>query len=220
MRPIVNSENTRFPDEAEADTPGPQVAREAFLAAMRQVAATVTVVTTDGPAGRAGATVSAFTSLSADPPAVLICLRSDSQIAQAVQENGVFCVNILPEDADATARAFTGRPNDSAESRFDGIALRETAHGPLLPRATSFACRLVRRDIHGSHAICVGEVESLVNAGEMPLAYMNGAFHVVRRKGAAQIRGVSSASGGRDAHSCARGNVVMNDLRRHATIAD
>ena len=183
MRPIVNSENTRFPGENAADTPESRVAREAFLCAMRQVAATVTVVTTDGPAGRAGATVRAFTSLSADPPAVLVCLRSDSQIAQAVRENGVFCINVLPEDADETARAFTGTPNDSAESRFDGIALRETAYGPLLPRATSFACRLVRRDIHGTHAICVGEVAALVNAGETPLTYMNGAFHVVRPKG-------------------------------------
>ena len=49
---------------------------------MRQVAATVTVVTTDGPAGQAGATVSAFSSLSADPPSVLVCLKADTRIAQ------------------------------------------------------------------------------------------------------------------------------------------
>jgi flavin reductase (DIM6/NTAB) family NADH-FMN oxidoreductase RutF len=182
MRPIVNSENTRFPDESAADTAERPVTREDFLAAMRQVAATVTVVTTDGPAGRAGATVSAFTSLSADPPSVLVCLRSDSQIAQAVHENGVFCVNVLPEDADEMARAFTGKPNDSAESRFDGIALRETAFGPLLPGATAFTCRLAHRDTYGSHAICVGDVESLINTGATPLAYMSGAFHVVRPK--------------------------------------
>ena len=70
--------------------------RDAFITAMRQVAATVTVVTTDGPAGQSGATVSAFTSLSADPPSVLVCLKADSRIAKAVRDNGVFCVNILP----------------------------------------------------------------------------------------------------------------------------
>ena len=84
------------------------VDRDAFLAAMRQVAATVTVVTTDGLAGRAGATVSAFSSLSADPPSVLVCLRTDSRIARAVIENGAFCVNVLAEDAVEVARAFAG----------------------------------------------------------------------------------------------------------------
>lgn len=158
------------------------VTREAFLTAMRQVAATVTVVTTDGPAGRAGATVSAFTSLSADPPSVLVCLRSDSQIAQAVAQNGVFCVNVLPEDADAVARAFTGRPNDDADTRFAGIDVRESAFGPLLPRATAFTCRLSHQHPYGSHSICIGDVERIINAEERPLAYMSGAFHVVRPK--------------------------------------
>ena len=57
------------------------------------MAATVTVVTTDGPAGMAGATVSAFTSLSADPPSVLVCLKADSRIAQTVRDNGVGVAN-------------------------------------------------------------------------------------------------------------------------------
>ena len=86
--------------------------RQAFIDAMRQVASTVTVVTTDGPEGQAGATVSAFTSLSADPPSVLVCLKADTRIALAVQGNGVFCVNILPEDAVEVAKAFAGMFDD------------------------------------------------------------------------------------------------------------
>src|SRR6056297_3656043 len=86
--------------------------RQNFIDAMRQVASTVTVVTTDGPAGQAGATVSAFSSLSADPPSVLVCLKDDSRIAKAVRENGVFCVNVLPEDAVKTAQSFAGAYDD------------------------------------------------------------------------------------------------------------
>ena len=156
--------------------------REAFIEAMRQVAATVTVVTTDGPAGQAGATVSAFTSLSADPPSVLVCLKADSRIAVAVRDNGVFCVNILPEDADELAKAFAGAFDASRPNRFEGLDFSATEFGPILPRATAFTCSLTHRHIHGSHAICIGDVTGISNAGEKPLTYMSGTFHIVRPK--------------------------------------
>ena len=157
-------------------------AREAFIGAMRQVAATVTVVTTDGPAGRAGATVSAFTSLSADPPSVLVCLKADSTIARAVSANEVFCVNILPEDADDLARRFAGLLDADRPDRFEGIEVFDTEFGPLLPRATAFSCTLTHRHVHGSHAICIGDVTGISDAGEKPLTYMSGSFHIVRPK--------------------------------------
>ncbi len=153
-------------------------AREAFIAAMRQVASTVTVVTTDGPAGKAGATVSAFSSLSADPPSVLVCLRSASKIAQTVAGNGTFCVNILPEDGSDLAVLFAG----AVEDRFAGLDSTDTEFGPTLPRATAFACSLNHRHVHGSHDICIGDVVAISDAGEKPLTYMSGAFHIVRPK--------------------------------------
>lgn len=156
------------------------VDRDVFLAAMRQVAATVTVVTTDGPAGRVGATVSAFTSLTADPPSVLVCLRSDSRIARAVIENRAFCVNILPEDAVDVAQAFAGPSPDAPSDRFCGLAVTHSAQGPILPRATAFSCALNAQMIHGSHAICIGSVLELANAGEKPLTYLSGSYHIVR----------------------------------------
>ncbi len=157
-------------------------ARTAFIAAMRQVAATVTVVTTDGPAGLAGATVSAFTSLSADPPSVLVCLKADSRIAQAVRDNGVFCVNVLPEDAVDIARGFAGAFDEKRPDRFEGMEITATEFGPILPRATAFTCSLNHRHVHGSHAICIGDVTGISDAGEKPLTYMSGTFHIVRPK--------------------------------------
>ncbi|MEM8775684.1 MAG: flavin reductase family protein [Pseudomonadota bacterium] len=157
-------------------------AREAFINAMRQVASTVTVVTTDGPAGKSGATVSAFTSLSADPPSVLVCLKADTKIAQAVASNGVFCVNVLPEDAEDVARRFAGMFDKDQPNRFAGLEVFDTEFGPLLPRATSFTCSLTHRHVHGSHAICIGDVTGISDAGEKPLTYMSGSFHIVRPK--------------------------------------
>lgn len=157
-------------------------ARDAFITAMRQVASTVTVVTTDGPAGQAGATVSAFNSLSADPPSVLVCLKADSRITKAVRGNGVFCVNVLPEDAEDLARCFAGAFDDTQSDRFDGLDVTVTQEGPILPRATAFSCSLNHVVVHGSHAICIGDVTGISNAGEQPLTYMSGTFHVVRPK--------------------------------------
>ncbi len=156
------------------------VDRDVFLAAMRQVAATVTVVTTDGPAGRVGATVSAFTSLTADPPSVLVCLRSDSRIARAVIENRAFCVNVLPEDAVDVARAFAGPSPETPSDRFCDLSVTDGAQGPILARATAFSCALTDQVIHGSHAICIGSVLDLANAGEKPLTYLSGSYHIVR----------------------------------------
>ncbi len=157
-------------------------ARDAFIDAMRQVASTVTVVTTNGPAGQSGATVSAFTSLSADPPSVLVCLKADSRIAQVVRDNGTFCVNILPEDAEELAKGFAGAFDKVRQNRFEGLEITETEFGPVLPRATAFTCTLNNAVIHGSHAICIGDVTGISNAGEKPLTYMSGAFHIVRPK--------------------------------------
>jgi len=154
--------------------------RQNFIDAMRQVASTVTVVTTDGPAGQAGATVSAFSSLSADPPSVLVCLKADSRIAEAVAANGTFCVNILSEDGVELAQRFAGAFDQMTPDRFEGLDVNNTEFGPTLPRATSFTCTMRHRHVHGSHAICIGDVTGISNAGEKPLTYMSGTFHIVR----------------------------------------
>ena len=104
--------------------------RQHFIDAMRQVASTVTVVTTDGPAGQAGATVSAFSSLSADPPSVLVCLKADTRIAETVAGNGTFCVNILSEDHVEIAQRFAGAFDRTNPGRFEGLDVIITEFGP------------------------------------------------------------------------------------------
>lgn len=155
------------------------VARTRFITAMRQVAASVTVVTTDGPAGRHGATVSAFTSLSADPPSVLVCLRAGSRIAQAVLANGAYCVNVLPEDQAEMAGRFAGALDGELADRFDGVAC-DGDGCPALPGATAFHCRLGQQIAEGSHLILVGHVTRLAEGAGAPLTYMDGRFHRVR----------------------------------------
>jgi flavin reductase (DIM6/NTAB) family NADH-FMN oxidoreductase RutF len=153
--------------------------RASFIAAMRRVANSVTVVTTDGLLGRHGATVSAFSSVSADPPAMLICLRAASRIASLVTGNGQFCINVLNHDDHAVAEIFAGRSEVADMDRFSGVPLAAASHtrGPVLATAVcAFSCRLDNVTTFGSHLVIVGAVEAVCSREAMPLAYLNGAY--------------------------------------------
>ena len=84
---------------------------EAFLGAMRVQATAVNVVTSDGPGGRVGVTVSAMSSVSAEPPLILACVNRRSPCVATIRENGVFCINALSAEQSHLADTFAGRPN-------------------------------------------------------------------------------------------------------------
>ncbi len=164
----------------------PLVERDRFVGAMRRVAASVTVVTTDGPAGRLGATVSAFSSVSADPPSVLICLNATSRIAGAVRENCRFCVNVLPEDGREIADRFAGRHDAQIADRFSGVnTFGVPGSAPLIDGATGFFCEVAQCVTSGSHLIVIGTVHDVLDGEAPPLAWREGGYHRVVPTGAA-----------------------------------
>jgi flavin reductase (DIM6/NTAB) family NADH-FMN oxidoreductase RutF len=159
---------------------GALVSRESYLHAMRRVASSVAVVTTNGPAGCHGATVSAFSSVSADPPTVLVCLRSDSRIARAVAQNNKLCVNVLSEGRSDIASRFAGRDDGCLQDRFTGIDVCGVqGEPPEINGSTSFSGRVVRAVTSGSHIIFICEVGMVSEGDNAPLTYLNGAYHFV-----------------------------------------
>ncbi len=152
------------------------VHRDQFIAAMRGVASTVTVVTTDGAFGRHGCTVSAFSSVSADPPSVLICLNHSNRVTPMVLGNGTFTVNILPDDADEIAARFAGAHDADVADRFVGIDLIN-GERPTLACAVALDCTVAQTMTSGSHEVIVGHVTAIQGNARLPLAYYNGAFH-------------------------------------------
>jgi len=151
-----------------------QAIREDFLTGMRYVANSVTVVTTDGAAGRSGATVSAFSSVSADPPTVLVCLNAESNTLEAVRQNKHFCVNVLPEGAKHIAERFAGFHDHDVDDRFSGIDLTATGDpSPAISGATAFTCDLTETVTSGSHVICIGRVTETHAGNFTPLIYMD-----------------------------------------------
>jgi flavin reductase len=157
------------------------IPRAQFLDAMSRVAATVSVVTTDGPGGRAGVTVSAMTPVSADgeSPTILICLHEDSRTTPAVAANGIFAVNVLREDQAALSDRFAGRTKAPGDDKFAGIGTVAMASGAprLADPLVAFDCALISGQQVGTHHIFIGAVRGLFLAEGKPLLYGNRAYH-------------------------------------------
>lgn len=132
----------------------------AFRDAMAQVASAVHIVTTAGPAGRAGLTATAVASVSDAPPTVLACIEARSRTLAAIRANGVFCINTLPGEEVDLAEIFASRRGIDGEARFASRQWDVLSTGaPLLTGAVaSFDCRLVAVHEAASHRILIGEV--------------------------------------------------------------
>ncbi|WP_246436839.1 flavin reductase family protein [Parapusillimonas granuli] len=145
---------------------------------MRHAAASVTVLTTDGPAGRGGVTVSAFCSLSADPPSVLACVHQASPVLKLIRENRRVCVNLLATDQTHVADSFAGRIAQWRSNRFACAEWDEVENGaPQLRGAlASFNCTLAGEMPFGSHYILIGRVEQVASSARGGLLYADRAY--------------------------------------------
>ncbi len=151
-----------------------------FKQALGCWASGVTIVTTPGEGGQfGGMTASAFSSVSADPPLVLVCINRKATSCDEVASSGVFAVNILREGQDALSNKFA-TPMDRA-SRFEGVAVTTGATGaPLLDDSmVSLDCRVEQAIAAGSHTVFIGRVEQVVLREGNPLLYYRGAYRGV-----------------------------------------
>lgn len=159
----------------------PSPLRQRFLEGMSHAAATVNIVTTDGMAGRHGVTVSAMSSVSADSsaPSLLVCVHHMSKACEAIQRNGVFCVNVLRDDQAHISDAFAGRTKTADGDKFSvGQWTTQTTGAPrIVDPLVAFDCRLVQSLRYGSHHVFFGEVADIfVQPGGSPLIYANRAY--------------------------------------------
>ncbi|MCR6632210.1 MAG: flavin reductase family protein [Magnetospirillum sp.] len=148
-----------------------------FRKALGCFATGVTVVTTVHPDTQtpAGVTVSAFSSLSLDPPLVLFCLGSKTSSLEAFKTFGHFGINVLSE----TQRDLSIRFANRSEDKWSGVKWEKGASGvPLLGGCiATLECKLVNTIEGGDHLIFVGQVERLTHQeGGSPLIYFRGAY--------------------------------------------
>ena len=126
-----------------------------------------------------GMTVSAFCSLSLDPPLVLSCIGHDATIAEAVAAADSFGVSVLGEDQHALSTRFAA----AHEDRFDGVPVSRGSLGvALLSGALAqIECAIVGRHESGDHTIVVGKVIGVQTRDGLPLVYFRGAYHRLDR---------------------------------------
>ena len=148
---------------------------EANLRKMRGLFASgVTAVTTALEGRLRGVTVSAFTSVSLDPPLVLISLANENASCEMIAASGILAVNILSEEQEFLSERFSARA-PLVNDRFDGVPHHFEATGaPILEGCVAwYDCRVVATYDGGDHMIFVGQVEAMGfgNEGRRPLLY-------------------------------------------------
>jgi flavin reductase (DIM6/NTAB) family NADH-FMN oxidoreductase RutF len=144
-----------------------EVSVEAPLRAVLGTFATgVTVVTVGGPHPH-GMTANSFTSVSLDPPLVLVCVNRDSVMQHRLEEADCFAVSVLDAAQRDVARRFADRSRPPGAAQFDGVAcIAGTRTGaPLIGGALAWLeCRRWRTYDGGDHLIHVGRVLSVRRA--------------------------------------------------------
>lgn len=146
-----------------------------FRRLMGQFATGVTVITTRDPSGSPfGLTANAFSSVSLEPPLVLVCVDKKADCYACFDESKAFTVNILSEGQEAISRKFSTKGVD----KFDGVGFRNGGNGcAILEDSTAhFECTVVQAVDAGDHTIYVGEVQSGEAADVAPLLFFRGGY--------------------------------------------
>jgi flavin reductase (DIM6/NTAB) family NADH-FMN oxidoreductase RutF len=148
-----------------------------FRQALSQFASGITVITTRDAAGRAyGLTASAFTSVSLEPPLVLVSVDLKSDSHPGFREGGKFAVSILAEGQDEISRRFAWKGGD----RFAGSPMLDGELGlPLVPGALAhLECEVVTATEAGDHILYLGRVLFANVQPGRPLVYHRGGYRL------------------------------------------
>jgi flavin reductase (DIM6/NTAB) family NADH-FMN oxidoreductase RutF len=151
-----------------------------FRAVLGRFASGITVITVRDREGRDhGMTVSAFSSLSLDPPLVLVCVGHDASMAQALAGASHVGVNILAHGQEALSRRFAGKYDD----RFEEIGYTHGPSGvPILDDVLAWIDgKIVARHDAGDHVIVVLAVEHGEARDGRPLLYYRGGYAQLER---------------------------------------
>lgn len=148
---------------------------------MRGVASTVTLITSSAPDGPGHVMIaSSFTSVSLEPPTVLVCIGQQTRIHGPLLATRRFCINVLCAEQDGLAmhcRSATGADRFDHESwRFE-----ETDGLPYLQGAqASLFCELIEHHSVGTHSVMIASVERVITSAYAdPLVYLDGRFRAI-----------------------------------------
>ncbi|CAA9380223.1 MAG: Nitrilotriacetate monooxygenase component B [uncultured Pyrinomonadaceae bacterium] len=151
------------------------ISKDEFRRALGRFASGVTVVTARDASGRLhGITVSAFCSVSLEPPLILVCIDKNTGSHYALAETGSFVVNILRQDQQYVSDRFASYLPDKFEAVGYDLGIDDL---PVLEDAlANLECRLVNSHDGGDHTIFVGQIERATIGDGEPLVYFHGNY--------------------------------------------
>jgi flavin reductase (DIM6/NTAB) family NADH-FMN oxidoreductase RutF len=136
---------------------------------MASICTPVSVVTAMAGGSPHGTTVSAFASLSMDPPMVLVSLDRGSDLLALVRQTGRFGINVLASAQSGMARNFARK---GGVGKFDGVPWESEADVPRIPGAIGFlACEVEKLVGGGDHFVIFGTVLAADAIDSSPLTY-------------------------------------------------
>ncbi|MWV28671.1 flavin reductase family protein [Aurantiacibacter rhizosphaerae] len=154
-----------------------------FRSAMCRLASAVTLITTDGPAGRRGLVATAVTSITDDPPNILVCVNKSARSNAMIKQNGAFAVNVLNEGQEGLVGAFMSKSGDDPFDKSDVWTSLETGAPILKESLASLDCVLDQIINIGTHSLFVGHVtEVRIGTQSSALVYFDRAFCSVAAK--------------------------------------
>ena len=161
--------------------PPTQIGSREFRRACGQFATGVTVVTVRDGDGARGMTANSFTSVSLDPPLVLVSIDCRNRTHDLLEPDARFAISVLAAEHRPWSDRFAGRHGD-VQDRFDDVPHRLTEDGlPVVEgAAASFVCRVVAVHPAGDHCLFVGEVQAFeASAGASPLLFYGGGYRAL-----------------------------------------
>ena len=163
-----------MPEEANYNDISP----DDYKGGMRQLAASVNVITVASNGERDGLTATAVCSVSVEPPQLLICVNRSAGAHDLIQSKGVFGINVLARDQEDVAKRFAGIDGEEREDRYGlGTWTEITTGAPILEGALAgFDCLVVEQMTAGSHSIFIGRVVGIRYKEGAPLIYGDGRF--------------------------------------------
>ena len=145
-------------------------------AAMRRLVSGVAVITTCDGNEPHGMTATSVSSLSFEPPSMLVCVNRSASMHDILEASGTFCINLLARDQEVIGQRFARKPD--GPSRFDEVAWTMVRDLPRLAGVqASIFCTQAAHLSFGTHTIFVGAVNGVEVSGEVnPLTYVDGRF--------------------------------------------
>lgn len=155
-----------------------------FRLAIRQVAASVAIVTACSGKQRDGLTATAVCSVSASPPTMLVCINRSVSAEPLIDTSGAFAINFLSDRQHGIARLFSTEKLAPEERFAQGNWRRLETGSPVLEGAVaSFDCVVASRIVAGTHHIYLGRIVSLTSTQQDVLIYRDGSFRRLEAAG-------------------------------------